>query len=472
LQGTTAISSKFQIEKRLCWPFSKTIRVNIKPICLLVNKTRHKLKLVEKTETSEADIKDDQVMYDLESREGQLCLSDINPNKKYRIAIQNEEYMVGDLKAGDFEMNKVEVAYESDWFTLKDEPVSPFYRQKTSLLNSLFLINKCWMDLKLYPVGDQSMYKQFYFVLSNEQDDAKPTTQYSLNGLSCKILTIRPKFVIKNKTKHSFKFKLVNDLMKQVEVNKLLSRYVQPDEYLVNARDLAYTVDEIINKSKFYLFDKEPAETGRPVVDEEITREIRKQRDNLNDLFYLHLESMDSQLSRQSKPLILTCNERALKQISTQSQSNENFLISRQCFSVYSEKGAGLSKEKLTKPFILTQKLLAEQNGQLVVALNEDPAILVHLYNHMDLDVYVWPRISANFIFENYVKNVKSINERTLSDLLKEEGGKKLKAYSSLTRQSSLSNMMTDTQQALNFMHYVPAGAVFKFNYDFIGIIS
>jgi hypothetical protein len=405
-------------------------------------------------------------MYDLDSREGQLCLSDIHPNKKYKLAILNEEYLVGDLKAGNFELNKAEVAYESDWFTLKDEPVSPFYRQKTSMLNSLFLINKCWMDLKLYPVGDESMYKQFYFVLSNEQDDTKSV----VNNLNCKIITIKPKFVIKNKTKHSLKFKLMNDFMKQTEVNKLLSRYIQPDEYLVNAQDSSYPVDEIIDKKSFYLMDKDPVVTtvvsNNTPPDEEITKEIRKQRDILNDLFYLHLESVDSCLCRQSKPLILTCNERALKQISTQTQSNENFLISRQCFSVYNDQ---ISKENTTRPFILTQKLLTEQNGQLVIVFNEDPAVLVQLHNHMNLDVYVWPRISANFIFENYVKNVKSINERSLNDLIKDEGGKKLKVYSSLTRQSSLSNMMIDTQQALNFMHFVPAGAVFAYNYDFTG---
>ena len=52
-------------------------------------------------------------------------------------------------------------------------------------------------------------------------------------------------------------------------------------------------------------------------VDDDLTRDIKRQRENLDDLFYFHLESLGEVMQRQSKPVILTCNEKALKQLST-----------------------------------------------------------------------------------------------------------------------------------------------------------
>ena len=439
-----------------------------------MNKTKHKLKLIEK----ELDVEEKETAHDLDSLYGQLCLADISPNKKYKIAIINEEYMVDNLRVKNFEMAKLEVAYESEWFMLKDEPVSPFYRQKSAMLNCLFLVSKCWIDLKLYPAQksqpQQAMYKQICFVLSNDQDDEKPSSSYSSTA-SCKVLTIRSKFLIKNQTQYEIKFKLLNDFMRQHETNKLLSRYIQLDENLVKPGDLAYGADEIVSKRCFYLHDKKSLEEATEDEDDsrdELAKDIKRQQDNLNDIFYFNLECLNDTLQRQSKPLILTCNEKSLKQISTHTQSNENFLLSRQCFSLYNDQMAPHLATASTKALILTQKLLVEQNGQLVVAINEDRNVLVNLHNTIGLDMYVWPRISSNFILENYVKNARNMNEKALSELIKEEGGKKAKIYSSLRRTNSLKNMMMDDQLALNFMHFIPAGSLFKFNYDFIGNLA
>ena len=38
----------------------------------------------------------------------------------------------------------------------------------------------------------------------------------------------------------------------------------------------------------------------------------------------------------------------------------------------------------------------------------------------MDDDIYLWPRISSNFIFENYIRNTEQINEKT-GQMLKTE---------------------------------------------------
>jgi hypothetical protein len=351
---TTTVASKFQIEKRPCWPFSKTIRVNVKPLCLLINKTRHRLKLIQRdqltTDGETTSTAPTEIIYDLDSHEGQLCLADLSASKRYKLAIHNEEYMVASPTT-TLELSKCECVYESGWFVLKDEPISPFYRHNSVAANglaSLFLVNKCWIDLKLYPVSvggqQQSMCKQFYFVLSNEQEDVKPgqsPSYMSGNGINCKILTIRPKFVLTNKTSAALKFKLMNEFVKQTEVNKLLSRYIQPDEYVVSAGEESvpsYPADEIIDKKSFYVLAEPVAMTNSSVVidkeEDAIAEEIRQQRDMLNDLFYVHVESVDGKLVRQSKPLMLTCNESALKQMSS-TQSNSNLLISRQCFSVY-----------------------------------------------------------------------------------------------------------------------------------------
>jgi hypothetical protein len=475
---TTTYSSKFQIEKKLCLPFSRTIRINIKPIWLLVNKTKHKIKFIEKVlrdspPNSESKASINEISYDLNSSNGQLCLSDISPYKKYKISITNEEYFVDNLKTSNLDLKKSDINYESDWFMLKDEPVSPFYRQKSTLqFNSLYLVNKCWIDLKLYPVGDQSsLYKQIYFVLNNDEDG-----QISANT-NCKILTLKSKFVVKNKTKYDFRFKLLNQFLKQNEINKLLSRYISIDENLIRSQEKEYSVCEILNKKDFYLISNSSNNTE--IEDSSLSKEMEKAREKLSDLFYFHIDSLENQNNtsnsvklRQSKPLILTCNEKALKQISTQTQSNENLLISRQCFNIYFDNQS-------SKSLILTQKLLVEQNGQLVLIMNEDEEnVLVDLHNTLDFDVYIWPRISSNYIFEFYVKNLKSINEKIFSDLLKEEiqnNQKKSNFFSSLNRQNS-SNFTTSQilsseleNESLTFMHFIPAKTTFKFNYDFIG---
>lgn len=64
--GTNAlISGELQVSKSLCWPFSRTIRVDIRPLCLCVNKTEHSVLLIEKNSRGEFD-------YDIEPRLGRF----------------------------------------------------------------------------------------------------------------------------------------------------------------------------------------------------------------------------------------------------------------------------------------------------------------------------------------------------------------------------------------------------------------
>lgn len=57
------IAGELQVSKSLCWPFSKTIRVDIRPLCLCVNKTEHSVLLIEKNSSHEVD-------YDIEPNIG------------------------------------------------------------------------------------------------------------------------------------------------------------------------------------------------------------------------------------------------------------------------------------------------------------------------------------------------------------------------------------------------------------------
>ena len=64
------LRSEFEIIKKRCWPFSKTIRVDLKPICLFVNKTCYYIKITEQYE-------DKHFTYTLDSNGGQLCMSNL-----------------------------------------------------------------------------------------------------------------------------------------------------------------------------------------------------------------------------------------------------------------------------------------------------------------------------------------------------------------------------------------------------------
>ena len=98
-------SKQFLIEKSRCWSFLPTIRVDIKPTCLLVNKTAYTIKLVEKlfnSTTLEVLPDDVQVSY-VDANNGQTCLSDftsglkiLNTIKKYKFSVSLEEYSLLD----------------------------------------------------------------------------------------------------------------------------------------------------------------------------------------------------------------------------------------------------------------------------------------------------------------------------------------------------------------------------------------
>lgn len=122
----------------------------------------------------------------------------------------------------------------------------------------------------------------------------------------------------------------------------------------------------------------------------------------------------------QSKNVILNVKEKAIKQIAPATSNNENYLLSRQCFCLYLNNATRVDSMKNaanTLPLICAQKLLIEKDGRLLITVKEDTSFLTQIFNCLDEDIYIWPRISSNYIFENYVRNCEMINEKIAQQL-------------------------------------------------------
>lgn len=140
----------------------------------------------------------------------------------------------------------------------------------------------------------------------------------------------------------------------------------------------------------------------------------------------------------QSKLVLLTLKDKAMKQISSLIETDEKYLISRQCFCLYinntSLRSNDIGLSKNTVSLICAQKLLSSLNGRLLITFKEDSSFLTQIFNCIDRDIYLWSRISSNFILENYVRNTESINESKADqmkrDLIRQKIGKFITRFS------------------------------------------
>jgi hypothetical protein len=475
--------SEFEIIKKTCWPFSKTIRIDLKPISLFVNKTCYYIKIKEQSEDNKQNI------YFLNSNGGQLCMSNLGItlndkneevcNKKYKFSVTLDEYSVPErLVSGavgalnDLDLKKNTIEYESEWFDISQEQVTPFYREKHQYKQNRLFLNKCWLDLKLYPneaKRKEAKFKLIYLVLQsdefstshetfiNNQEKSSGADDKNLDSVS-RIVTINTKFLFNNKTKFDLKLQVEDDFLASNETI-LPRRFIESstdDEDCQITVDSLYSTGNIINKNNFYI--KNQIET----TNEE--DEYLVDKENLNDLYYLKIIALGKTPVNLSKPLVLTVKEKAIKQISSNGQLDDTLLISRQCFCLY------IASSYECKSFIIAQKLLVNKNGRLIIVLREDTNYLVNFYNCLDVDIYVWPRLSTNFIFENYIKNVHAVNEKLLADykakdMLEKRQGRS-KSSSSSKNAHTIDNIY---ERSLVYMHRVPAKKSLKFNYDFIG---
>ncbi|CAF0986900.1 unnamed protein product, partial [Brachionus calyciflorus] len=390
------LQSKFLISKSNFWPLSQTLRINIRPECLLLNKSEFNIRVHE--EKSEC-------IYEIDSHCGQLCLSDSESGKKLKFCVIMDEYSLQNEEKVNLEKHVVE--YESEWIEIKDEPVSPFYRER--LTTNIIYMNKCWIDLKLYPKNtDKSRYEYIYLILNSEDRNFmnKNLSEFTSENLSLlnestyRLLKIEPKFKIKNKLNIDLNL-IVSNSYKLLNPSLLRTHVATEKNEVKKLQNIELSY--VLNRKNMFLLDHE--------IDHGIIEGVN----------FLIFENSD-----QSKCVVLTTKEKPLKQLNSQ---NENLLISRQCLT--------LKIDNSYESVIVTQKLLVNQNGQLVIVVNSDREPLVTIKNELKTDVYVWPRLSTNFIFENYLKNC---------------------CQNSLFRNSIM------------YMHKISSnGGLLKYNYDFLG---
>ncbi len=357
----------------------------------MLNKTDYLISLVEQNRQQQQPRPSSDL---IKANGGQLCLFDLT-NKKLKFSIETDEYEI----SKSYDLIKNTVKYESNWFEISDEQSSPFYREHNEHSDSscsLLYANKCWIDLKLYALDEtKSKLKIIYLVLQN--NDWSPTTR---------ILTIQNKFLLNNQTKFDFNLELTANPYASQSLSRVFIS--STDEFSFKPNSF-YSSGDLLNYS------------------------INQDQTNDDDLFYLKINSLSGIKVIQSKLILLTVREKAIKQISSSTSANaESLLISRQCFCLYDECS------KNSRAFICAQKLLIDKNdGRLLITLKEDLSHLVKLVNKLETDLFVWPRISSNFIFENYINNLNQLNSNPAKSRL--------------------------------FMHRIPAQSTFLFNYDFIG---
>ena len=395
------LNSSFVITSEKFWPLSNTRRIDIRPECLLLNNTEFDVRITEHQSG---------LVYDIEKLNGQLCLSYPGNSKRIKFTVCLEEYSLQSLDHIDLDKQMVE--YESDWVDVKDEPVSPFYRER--LTSNVLYMNKCWIDLKLRPVGaSKPRYDCINFVLGSEDrnflnknlneitEEKLDANEFaSLTEQTYRILKLEAKFVLKNKLNIDINF-LISNSYKALSDNLMRSHVKLEKNCAKPGQDM--TISYILDRKTMYIDESLDAQNGY-----------------LNDVSFLLFENL-----QQSKCIVLTCNEKPLKKICNQ---NENLLISRQCVTIN-------NNDEYTGA-IITQKLLVSQNGQLLIVLKPDPEPLVTLKNNLKSSVYVWPRLSTNYILENYLKNC--------------------------CQKSMFANYLV-------FLHKIPSGGMLKYNYDFIG---
>jgi hypothetical protein len=495
-------SSKFSIERKRCWPFARTIRVDIKPTTLLLNKTAYKLKVTE--QRTLMDENKNRTISTVEANGGQLCLSEANASSKYKFSVVLPEYTTivstEQTQSGKLEINKTFVEYESNWIEIKDEPASPFYRERqTAYMNCLYS-NKCWIDLKLMPRnqqnidGHQSNLKLIYLVIqSTDWSPSSRLDEYELDvssiddksiateavNFSTRLFIVRTKFLIANRTKFDLKFQLSDESVISSTTNPSL--YLSPREHIVYAESF-YSCGEILNSRSNILNQEDDEFLSQTIDNEDYDRLIRQ---SLSDIYCMNVIGMHGTVSNNkvisSKPIVLAVREKALRQVASSGTSTpveENSLVGRQSFCVYVQDGRG----KCLKSYALicAQRLLINKSGRLIVALEPDEHYLSIIYNHLDHDLYIWPRISTNHIYETYFRACYTQSDPYKTELLKlvnaahsnkanKRPTKTTKGINKINKaNSSISNNDFYDMSPL-FMHKVPGKSCLKFNYDLCG---
>lgn len=193
--------------------------------------------------------------------------------KKYKLRITLDEYHTN---TRELNLIKHEISYESDWFEIKEEQSSPFYREQSASTACLYASNKCWIDLKLYPNMKSARLKLIYLTMSNEiwnhHSMDNPTTKRqrrdgdnestssnnsaaaaNASDIWTRIISIQSKFVVRNKSPYELTTKVVDSHASVTESR--VHRFLDTESRRFIGKNQYQSIDMVLNLRNFYLKD-------------------------------------------------------------------------------------------------------------------------------------------------------------------------------------------------------------------------
>ena len=383
---------KFQVDQRPCWSFSPTVRVDLRPIAYVVNRTEYAVRMCERVvrvgvdPSSATELKSPQQFEcDVKPNGGHQCLHDVgvvanNPAgggfvKKYRFSVRLDECSM-QTSGSSMQLVRQQVEYASDWIEMSDEPVTPFYRERDQYRMNKLYASKCWIDLKLYPSSSINRddtttppqppprLKCIYLLLHNADiayatsgsDEAQlrpPAATNAASPMSSSAASgqmanggggaggangdaeLSATRVITIEPKFAVHNKTPLDLTFQLD-NDSLSCPNGGDD--VERRTRLATATSALDAAGLLSCKAGETCSLSSVLDSTQPQHHgpSSEFDNQSSLVFLNVGVMEhkSSVVEQSKSLILAVNEKAIKQMSNM-HPNEDLLVGRQCFCLY-----------------------------------------------------------------------------------------------------------------------------------------
>lgn len=335
--------SQFTIQKNVCWKFSNTIRIDIKPLCLLVNETRYFIKIQEEFFTKSKE--NDKQNWKIGSKQKITFTTENDSNRKFKFIIMNDG-----------------IQFESGLIKLSDDSSSPF----SYLKESSTLYSNNWLDLKLSPILVDSQdelklscyLKCIYLTLHSKWSEG--------DDMTTRIIAIKPKFIIHNLTQYDFKFQL----------NSFFN-----DEISIANKEYSKLPSKGMNASG-EIFENLTTKTVNPLS----ISCLKVYQSNKSDFVSSTV---------QSKPILLCDNELIYRKF-----NSNTLFINHQYFSIFNV----IPQNKIIS-FLCVQKLCVDEDGRLEIAIKEENHCLIEIFNSLNEPVWIWPRLVDTSIpsFEKFL---------------------------------------------------------------------
>lgn len=207
----------------------------------------------------------------------------------------------------DFNLTKNTVDYETDWIEISDDQVPPFYRENQQEQMKCLYSDKCWIDLKFFPVQTSNTLKPrlklIFLLLQSEEWNCFTNSKNgsieskkldpSQSPLTTRLLTIQTKFLLSNKTSKDFKFELLSQNVNAVgrDGNQ---QFIGLNEYESIASKGYFATGEIVNVDTDQNGVKEAIENP---IDEEFFKKYCQIDEKINDLFYFKINEISDETS-------------------------------------------------------------------------------------------------------------------------------------------------------------------------------